>query len=85
MKVPWLTFFLYIKTSVQNSFVHCPIVFFLCDLWPVTCTLALPVLCSMKIYEAVVDPQEGPPLFLDQSEAKRAAQKFLGDHPPRLI
>ena len=45
------------------------------------------VLCSMKIFEAVADPQEGPPppLFLDQSEAKRAAKNFLGDHPPRLI
>ena len=48
------------------------------------------VSCSMKIYEAVADPQEGPtppptPLFLDQSEAKRAVNNFLGDHPPRLI
>ena len=35
IKVPWLILFLYSKTSVQNSFVQCPIVF-LCDLWPVT-------------------------------------------------
>ena len=42
---PWLFLFLYSKTSVQNSFVQCPIVF-VCDLWPdlwpVTCTLAPP-------------------------------------------
>ena len=40
-----LFYFLYSKTSVQNSFVQCPIVF-VCDLWPdlwpVTCTLAPP-------------------------------------------
>ena len=29
---------LYSKTSVQNSFAQCPIVF-VCDLWPVTCDL----------------------------------------------
>lgn len=26
-----------------------------------------------------------PPFFLDQTEARRAAKTFLGDHPPRLI
>ena len=38
IKVPWLILFLYNKTSVQNSFPECPIVF-VCDLWPVTCDL----------------------------------------------
>ena len=30
VKVPWLSLFLYSKTSVQNSFLECPIVF-VCD------------------------------------------------------
>ena len=40
----------------------------------------------------MADPGKGPggggyspsPLFLDQSEARRAEKKFLGDHPPYL-
>ena len=31
VKFPWLILFLYSKTSVQNSFLECPIVF-VCDL-----------------------------------------------------
>ena len=34
---------------------------------------------------AVADPGQGPtslPLFLDQTEARRAEKKFLGDRPP---
>ena len=42
--------FLYSKTSVQNSFVQCPIVF-LCDLWPVTCDL-WPVTCDLHFSPA---------------------------------
>ena len=37
---------------------------------------------------AVADPGEGPtslPLFLDQTEARRAEKNFLGDRPPPLI
>ena len=57
-----LILFLYRKTSVQNSFVQCPIVFLrdlwpdlwpvACnmwpDLWPVTCTLAPPLFTAKK-------------------------------------
>ena len=37
---------------------------------------------------AVADPGEGPtslPLFLDQTEARRAEKNFLGDRPPRPL
>ena len=37
---------------------------------------------AIKLPLAVVDPQDGPPLFLDQTEAQRAEQIFFGDCPP---
>ena len=50
IKVPWLILFLYSKTSVQNNFVQCPIVF-VCDLWsdlwPVTCGLTCDLACGL--------------------------------------
>ena len=36
----------------------------------------------IKLPLAVVNPQDGPPLFLDQTEAQRAEQIFFGDCPP---
>ena len=40
---------------------------------------------AIKLPLAVVDPQDGPPLFLDQTEAQRAEQIFFGDClPPRM-
>ena len=47
--------------------------------------------CHLKLFKnnfTVVDPGKGPggyipsPLFLDQTEARRAEKKFLGDRPP---
>ena len=32
----------------------------------------------------MVDPEEGPPLFLDQTETQRAEKNFLADRPPPL-
>ena len=50
---------------------------------------------SLKGWGSVVDPGEGPPLFLDQTEAQRAKKIFLDwssafsqgqdDCPPPLI
>ena len=37
---------------------------------------------AIKLPLAVVNPQDGPPLFLDQTEAQRAEQIFFGDYPP---
>ena len=37
---------------------------------------------AIKLPLAVVNPQDGPPLFLDQTEAQRAEQIFFGDCPP---
>ena len=33
-------------------------------------------------YELQWRIQEGPPLFLDQTEARRAEKRFFGDPPP---
>ena len=40
----------------------------------------------MSLFRAMADPGEGPggpaPFFLDQTEARRAENIFLGDRPP---
>ena len=37
---------------------------------------------AIRLPRAVVDPRDGPPLFLDQTEAQRAEQIFLRLPPP---
>ena len=51
-EVPWLVLLLYNKMSIRNSFVKCPIVF-MCDLWPVTCTLAPPSFSAVFAYSTI--------------------------------